>query len=243
MSTPKRSTRQTSNLPAQSLEFEKLITGLKKEIFSKFETEISSLKNCLNTLSSQFTRLEDKISSLQSKSEEHDQAIKKLSESIGTVKKELSSDILEEVVQRVQRQQNLIFTGIPESSFGTHEERNSHDQKAVEEVLDTIGMGQKGNSFRLSRIGKPRSDRPRLLKVDCQISSIKNEILRKAKVLRKSASLRKVFINEDRTPFQQLEWRLLRQKLKQRKDSGEDVVIYRNKVMLRSEVQGFHEEF
>ena len=113
----------------------------------------------------------------------------------------------------------------------------------MEEVLDTIGMGQKGNSFRLSRIGKPRSDRPRLLKVDCQISSIKNEILRKAKVLRKSASLRKVFINEDRTPFQQLEWRLLRQKLKQRKDSGEDVVIYRNKVMLRSEVQGFHEEF
>ena len=137
----------------------------------------------------------------------------------------------------------MIFTGIPESSFGSFEERNSHDQKAVAEVLDTIGMGQKGNSFRLTRIGKPRSDRPRLLKAECQISGIRNEILRKAKFLRKSTSLRKVFINEDRTPLQQLEWRQLRQKLKQRKDSGEDVVIYRDKVMLRSEVQGFQREF
>ena len=137
----------------------------------------------------------------------------------------------------------MIISGLPEMSSGSLDERRDHDQKAVDEVLDVIGVVKEGRAFRLTRIGKPQSQRPRLLKAEFKSLSIKNEILRKAKALRKSKGSADVYINEDRTPMQQLEWYKLRQKLKHRKELGEDVVIYRNNVMLRDEVQGFRREF
>lgn len=216
---------------------------MKKEIITKVETEISSVKTCLNSLSFQMKSLESKITSLQNKTEQHDEEIQRINTSVENVKNELSSSIIEEVIQRVQRQQNLMISGLPETSVGSLEERDASDRRAMTEVIGAVGLRHDAHSFRLTRVGKPRSNRPRLLKVECQNPGIKNEILQRAKVLRKSSNFKNVYINEDRTIQQQNEWRQIRQKLKQRKDLGDDVVIYRNKIMLREEVQGFRRQF
>lgn len=242
MTSPKRQTRSTAG-PAPSSEIARLLENMKKEIISKFETEISSLKTSLDNLSSRMASLEGRISSLQNKTEEHDNDIKVINESMINIKQNLSSNVIEEVMQRVQRQHSLIVTGLPEPSSGSVEERDASDRRAVAEVIGAIGVRHDVNSFRLTRIGKTHSTRSRLLKVECESGSTKIEILQKAKLLRKSMNFKNVFINEDRTPQQQQEWREVRQKLKHRKDLGEDVVIYRNKVMLRKEVQGFQKQF
>ena len=126
---------------------------------------------------------------------------------------------------------------------GSIDERMESDHRALAEVISTMGVTNDTSSFRISRIGKTTSTRSRLLKVDCRNVCVKNEILRNAKKLRKSTHFKNIYINEDRTPQQQQEWRRIRQDLKQRREAGEDVVIYRNKVILREELQGFQKPF
>ena len=71
----------------------------------------------------------------------------------------------------------------------------------------------------------------------------KKEILRNAKLLRKSNTNRNIFINEDQTPMQQRESHLLRKELRMRRDNGEDVVIFRNAVMPREDAKVFRQDF
>ena len=243
MSSPKRQTRSTP-VPAPPSEMERLLNCMKNEIISKLESKISPLKTCLDTLSSQIKSLESKITSLQDKTEQHDTEIKRINETVENIKSELSSSIIDEVTQRVQRQQNLVISGLPEPTTGSLEERCASDRNRVSEVIGAIGVELDANSFRLTRLGKIGSSGSRLLKIEChQTVSIKNEILRNAKTLRNSLNYKNVYINEDRTPQQQLEWRQIRQIFRERKELGHDVVIYRNKVMLRDEVQVFRRLF
>ena len=243
MPTPKRNTRATTQSVANVTDFEQLVIGLKNEIFTKIETEMSSVKGILNSLTLKVTNLETKLTSLQIKYDQHDDQIKQLGSTLDSLGNHFPSMMVEEVMKRVQRQNNLIISGIPEPSSGKVEERINHDQEVFAQILNEVGVEHHEHTFQMVRIGKPRSDHSRLLKIECQTMKMKNEISRKAKSLRKSKVFRNVYINDDRTPTQQAEMRLLRQKLQERKDQGDDVVIFRNKVVLRDEVKGFLKEF
>jgi hypothetical protein len=89
------------------------------------------------------------------------------------------------------------------------------------------------------RIGKPGGTRPRLLKVRCKDSEFRNHLLRRAKELRKNHKYKGIFINPDRTPIEQRRYKELLEELKERKDSKEDVVIFRNRVVPRRKISNF----
>ena len=122
-------------------------------------------------------------------------------------------------------------------------DRERHDENEIRKVLQKTNVSY-NSSFQLVRIGKPRPDKPRLLKVIFPDVSTKMTILRNKKALRSSNCNKNVFINDDQTPLQQQQSKLLRAELKRRRDAGEeDAVVYRNKVVLRKKIKNFHKEF
>ena len=61
------------------------------------------------------------------------------------------------------------------------------------------------------------------------------ELLKMAKMLRDAGSrFEKIYIAPDLSPAEQLRDKNLRKEMKERREAGEDVIIYKNRVILRS---------
>ena len=68
--------------------------------------------------------------------------------------------------------------------------------------------------------------RSRLLKISVKEEESKMQILRNAKLLKSSLHYKYVFVGPDRTPREQTEYRDLLRELKEKREKGEDVVLY-----------------
>jgi septal ring factor EnvC (AmiA/AmiB activator) len=240
----KRNTRSVTNnqLSFSLSDIENLICKAKKEILSDFHDEVKKINISIEHLTTKIETFENRLSEIQTKSIENEKQINELRHNVLSMQNNLLDDVTNEMEQRAQRMQNLVISGISEKSSGSVQERVAHDEAEVKHVFNEMGL-KKVNSYHVSRIGKPRQDRPRLLKVICPDVATKQTILRSGKSLRKSALYRNVFINEDRTPMQQESSRQLRADLRRRKELGEDVVIYRNRIVFRNEPQNFQKKF
>ena len=69
----------------------------------------------------------------------------------------------------------------------------------------------------------------------------KFEVFRKAKSLRNVEAFKNVYLNPDRTVTQQQQLKQLQVECKRRRDTGEDVVIYRGEVIGRNEISHFRD--
>ena len=93
----------------------------------------------------------------------------------------------------------------------------------------------------MHRLGKPRSDKPRPIRIVGFDGSGKIEILKKSRSLKDDRSHSGIYVNADLTPRQQKEAKDLRDELKRRRAAGEqDIVIYRSKIVQKSQIQNFH---
>ena len=92
-----------------------------------------------------------------------------------------------------------------------------------------------------NRIGKPRRDGYRLLRVKFSTNSKKRECLQKSKCLRNKSQYVNVFIKPDLTPSQQKKDWELRMELKARRANNENVMISRGKIQTRSDTTDFHQ--
>lgn len=205
----------------------------------KVETEIQKVISSIQTLTKKIDGIENRLAELQKKSDEHDKSIQKITTEMRSIKTEIAADLTEELTQRSRRANNLIISGISELTTGSIMEREEHDEEKFLEVVQELGLDW-DRKLDVVRIGKVRHGRPRLLKVTVPDGGAKQEILRNAKKLRKSNSFRNVYINHDQTPMQQRESKILREELKVRRSRGEDVVIFKNQVKQRKDVQNFH---
>ena len=93
------------------------------------------------------------------------------------------------------------------------------------------------------RLGKILTGKPRLLKVKFHDVNDRQNVLRKSKLLHKMPTLRQIFINPDYTVSQMHDRKQLFEEFKQRRALGDDVVIFRDQVVLRSCIQNFHQKF
>ena len=200
---------------------------------------VLKVNSSIETLSKKIDGIEGKLAELQTKSNEHEASIHEIRLALMNIRNDIAADLTEEVMQRTRRINNLIVSGIPEKSDGTVIERQEHDLEEFSKVIHELGLSCDGKP-EVRRIGQVRQGKPRLLKVTNLDTRSKQGIMRNAKILRKSSSFNSIYINNDLTPVQQKESRLLREELKARKSLGEDVVIYRNQVRLRHDVQNFH---
>ena len=112
--------------------------------------------------------------------------------------------IVNEVENRRSRECNLIVSGISEPTSGTVPERKMQDLERVRHVIRALD-GDPGDIITASRIGAPRQDRPRLIRLKCFNFETKIRILREARKLRDVPDFDGIYVIFDLTQFQQEE--------------------------------------
>ena len=192
---------------------------------------LDPLKDSLMALTNKLETLEDKFNEL-----------KKEHEKISQFGSERMEDVYEEVHRRIMRRKYLIVSGIPEQATGTVEEREEADEAAIEALGRAIGVPEIDPDD-VRRIGKINQGRPRLLRFKCSSITTRNSLLRSSKNLKRHQEYVNTYINPDQTLLQRKQSKELRMELKRRRDSGEDVVIRRGRIVLKSDLQNFQTGF
>ena len=194
-----------------------------------------------NTVTQILSRLEDLEASnkqLQKKNRELELELEKLK----TESRDRIVEVADEVQQRSRRMKNIIIAGAPESSDGSVDERKQKDEAFCKQMFADLSTDV--DFVETTRIGRPGNDRARLLRVRFEKVDDKFRILRSCKELRKLEEYKNVFINPDRTPLEQKIDKHLRDELKERRENGEaDLVVYKGKIVKRSEIKNFPQRF
>lgn len=234
--TPKtRSTRSGSSSATLTIADVKVLTdSVRVEVIDTLKSEIGSLKEVISSLQGSINALEKKNQALQQRCSDVDAELQLLRAD----KFETASTIVGEVEDRLRRGCNLVISGVPEPDFDDPPVSDfSKCAKIIETVCDDLTS--EGVIKTANRIGRPGARGPRLLKIKCKDVETRNQILRRAKDLRKSSQYKGVFINPDRTRMEQMHFKSLLKDLKYRKDNNEDVVIFRDSVVRRKDVKNF----
>lgn len=219
---------------------------LRDDIIKIFKTEIKTITTKLQTLEEKIKSFETSIISIQEKQESHACQIKSLKEEVNKISSGSASgnanEIFFEVEERLRRRKNIVVAGIGELESGSVSERQTHDETEVNNILNALNID--GNTATdVRRVGRQRIGRTRLTRVTLDDESSRMKILRNAKSLRSISPYKRIFLNPDRTPMEQLHHRTTFREFQERKKDGEDVIMYRGKVILRTNFKNFRNGF
>jgi RNase H-fold protein (predicted Holliday junction resolvase) len=213
---------------------------MKKEIISTFKNDVDQVKQSLATLGDKIRSMEESFGAVNSEIRRIDHEMEAMKREISSEAKQRSNlldNTLREIYQIESRKKNVIICGLPAKENGSIEERNEHDRNICKEILEQLDLTSV-EIQKLQRIGQSRNDGNRLLKVELSKSSDRQEIIRRSKSLR-GTRFNEIFINPDLTPLQQDKMKKLREELKRRRQQGEEVVIFRDRVVCRSTIKNF----
>ena len=219
----------------------KIVEAAKAEIMSYIETKIDRMDTKIDSIDNRVRSIENAFLSVKKEMDSLDKQVKSLGMDVDRMKSrahETIDETIDEFQQIQARRCSLIVFGLTERSSGTLLERNEHDLLKLQEVLEEMKMPhiQVKNA---QRIGKPRKDGKRLLKLQLTCPSDRQEILQHARKL-KHTEHSEIYINPDLTPRQQQNSRILRKELKERRAAGEQVSIFRGRIVSSEEMKNFH---
>jgi hypothetical protein len=241
MSTPRRTRKgslQTENVsdPGGLI---KLIKETKTEILTVLGEDLRNVKQSVDLLTSRFSTLEEMVTTLQLKQKGLESEVSELRWQLQTSSERLSKSTLSEMESRFLKMNNIIIRGLPEI-LGSVDERLKNDEGAVSALLSYLDVDP-CDVTSVCRLGKPIKGKPRLVRASLRDPRLKLEVLRKAKSL-KTSTFNSVFVQQDLTRMQQDAEHGLRLELKERRERGEDVVIYAGEVRLRADLKkGFRQ--
>ena len=228
-----RKTRSNSMTGVSLSNVKQLLISCKNELIDTFKTELRKISDVLESVKVRVECIEVNLSEIKETVSRHDDDIKEIKESFVNAESNLFSFMSEEMEERIHRMNNVIISGIPEID-GSFIERKDHDFNKVLDVALHLNPSFKASCVKdVHRIGKIKPDQTRLLRMTLVDYNNKISLLRNAKKLRSITSFRNVYVNTDRTRFQAEEFKNLRNEFRNRKERGEDVMIYRNKVIER----------
>jgi hypothetical protein len=222
------------------LDIKTLIETSKIEILNTVKNEHAKLNDVIATLLTKIDGLETKNAQLEQRCKRLEQVNTELvngRDAQITPAEENLAFIYSECEERRLKESNLIFSGIKEEINGSVEERRTRDEEKVNSVLAHLGLDN-GNVISTSRIGKVMSEKPRLLRVKMKSVEMKKKALAASKKLRSSEYLQ-IYVNPDYTKKEQEQQKKLRDSLKKLRSEGRDVMIFRGKIIERSEKEDF----
>ncbi|KAK9758989.1 hypothetical protein QE152_g285 [Popillia japonica] len=186
-----------------------------------------SCKNC-RKISGELVELKAVIASLQ----EDIKALKSMAQtsesSYSTAVK--TEEIIQEVLQREQRKNNIVVHGLAENVSKVRSDRILADQAAIQDVFDAIGINVV--EFKHQRLGKfdpTKSENKRPIKDSLLSNNVVIDALKKSKALKETTNPSKIFITRDRTPFEQKLYNSARNELLERRSRGEQNIRIRFK--------------
>ena len=220
-------------LKAQSRDFQKHVDGLSLTI-ERLQDSLTSVKSSISEQNTKISHLLQRIEELDAEKSQLQRRCNKLEGDY----LDLPTALLEEFEDRTRRRKNILISGVQERNEGSAEERIVADREHVESILQELSE-EKGFSAdeiaRCHRVGRQSTGKARPLRVVLQDEETKRSILSNAKRLRNTASYKNVYVNPDLTFSQRKANQLLREELKRRRNENEDVIIRRNKIVVRRE--------
>lgn len=210
---------------------------------NSIKDEIESFRRCVASLEQKVDQLGSSLATFharQTKCESDIKSIKLAVENLKAAQSSNTADILGEAEERQRRANNIMIFGLPETMVGSLAERVKLDEDNIQELFSETGVAEI-SPISARRVGKIVEGQCRPLKVEMQRSADVQRVLRSGRRLRNSSRYRRVFVSKDLTKLQQEEARNLRSEMKQRRELGEDVVIFRNQVVRRDTLPIFHE--
>lgn len=229
-----------------SITLSNLTTALDKlrdDIRADMQTEISTLRKTIDEQQREITSLKSRVTSLETAAATHTNT------STNTTNMPIVDfrAILDEEKNRETRKANLVFYNIPESTtqhatanttaLSTSSSTNDDNMK-IKQIFMKLGLTADIRISKTLRLGRNNASiNPKPILVTLSDSKDKFNILRVAKNLRMlptDDNCKNVYISPDLTKQQQQENKLLRIELLRRRDAGEDVIIRKNKVVLRN---------
>jgi hypothetical protein len=241
-SSRKTRSNSTPNTNVSLSDIKALIESTKNQLFGKLTQEVDRLSGLLTTVLHRIEELDKKTTHIEKSCLESHACLEREISEMKRNNEENITELMKEMEERIQRSGNIIIFGLPEQCEGTAEERRSRDADAVDDLLGKIDEEvPSSQSLQIHRLGRPREDRPRPLRVTGFTTGQKIRVIRSSKSLRSTENYKNVFVNTDFTLRQQREARALRAELKQRRENGEnDLVIYNGKITSKSQLTHFH---
>ena len=141
------------------------------------------------------------------------------------------AEVVDEYVDRQRRKTNIIVNNMPEHD-GDTDDASQKDWMMIDRMFQRLHL--KIEVKKVSRIGRRQEGKSRLLLVTLGSEELKWEALRVAKNLRQFDEYHGVYINPDLTKSEREQNRKLRDEVKGRRENGEDVVIYKGKIIKRT---------
>lgn len=136
-----------------------------------------------------------------------------------------TEEIIQEVIERQKRQNNIIIFGIPEQDNSLdNTQRTEQDNLVTNNVLHLVKPSLQTNVIKIQRLGRYNLDntRARPIKVTFDNCTEISDILRNGKNLKSKAEFNMVSLSLDRTPKQLEYYKLLKQQLTERIAKGEN---------------------
>lgn len=206
---------------------DKVCSGLNANVIRSANDNRQILIMC-HDCSQRLVKLEARVAHLEQTKDRTDNTDTKL-------KTDLVSEAINEFQERDRKKDNLILFNVPESTHVNDPEKEDCDY--FKSICTSLSV--KDVRFTsLKRIGR-KTDKPRPVIVTFASQESRRAMLYKAKNLRKLSDdhpLKPVVIKMDLTKSQQQAEKLLQVSLKSRREAGDDCVIWRGKVVLRSEI-------
>jgi hypothetical protein len=151
------------------------------------------------------------------------------------------TEALDSQKEKEVRQNNTVLFNVPECDEKGQGKASKHDQAEITKILSLVypDLDQatiiEQNVSRLGRRREPSDSvpnpKPRPVKVVLDDSACRSNILRKAWRLKDSETYKKVGIAGDKTLEERKAEKVVRSEFHQRKQNGEDVVIFKGKVV------------
>ena len=221
---PRSKSHQDSNITLHDIK--EIIENSKADILDTMKKENERIFNQLSLLIKRVDEVEKRTALLEQRCNLETKTLD-------------STSILDEMKDRLRRKKGLVISGLPEPVEGSVNERKEADKIKIRSLLNDLCDQTDDSISRMHRIGRQQPDKPRLLRIVFRDEDDAKDVLYKAKELRNMPVYANIFINPDLTPSQREANKKLREEVKRRRTSGEDVIIRGNKVIPRRQVQNF----
>ena len=227
----------------------KSIEAMKIEMLNTMDTKIEQKINEFAAKNEKI--IEDKIQAkLPSSSELANETIK-IEEKI----KHQVTESFDELADRESRKNNIILFNLKESLKTNEEEALTEDLNHIKEIIKITNpnihetLAKKLNENNIYRMGSkpevadnenPAKQRP--VKLTLPDEKTKFQVIKNSFKLKSCSTYPKIGLRMDLTKKQQIEDKQLRQEVERRKANGEDVMIFRNRVIKREDHQKLKDE-
>lgn len=210
------------------------VKGLRGEV-----AKIVLLEDKMNKTDDRFRKMEENLEVINVDQVTSVQLRKEISQTDakmdGIVKVRIDETLQEENEKKLRRN-NVIVFGLEESEADEAATRIADDTDGMLSILKSIRCESEMKQLvRLGRKPEKVGDdevKPRPLKVVFTDEKSKNEVLVKARTLRTTGHAH-VFIVQDQTPKEREQRKVLVEERNRRKQAGEDVLIYNDRVVVR----------